>query len=245
MDSATVVDLRASRRSCHQCLLRRLCLTAGIGADAIDSLDRVMRRRKPINRNAYVFRAGSALARIYVAREGSFKTVVNSENGEQQIIGFHLPGEIIGLDALGSGIHRCDAIALETACVCEVALDDLHAIAAHVPGLQRQLLRVIGHSMGRDQDHLEMMSRRQAGDRVLLFLQRLAERFAALGGDNGTFHLPMTREDIASYLGLVIETVSRSFTRLQEDGFIAVRGREVRLLARSAVATPPHAARAH
>lgn len=245
MDSVTVVDLRASWRSCHECLLRQLCLTAGADASTINSLDRVVRRRRPIARNAHVFRAGSALTRIYVAREGCFKTVVSSEYGEQQIIGFHLPGEIMGLDALGSGIHRCDAIALETAWVCEVALEDLHAAAAHAPGLQRQLLRVIGHSMGRDQDHLEIMSRRQAGDRVLLFLQHLAERFAAQGGDSGTFQLPMTREDIGSYLGLVIETVSRSFTRLQEDGLIAVRGREIRLLARPSITTPPHTARAH
>jgi CRP/FNR family transcriptional regulator, anaerobic regulatory protein len=240
MEHAPVVDLDTLRRSCAQCSLRQLCLPAGIGADDVERLDRVVKKRKPVTRGDYLFRNGGQLARIYVAREGSFKTVACNEDGEEQVIGFHLPGELIGLDALGSGMHRCDAVALEAAQVCEVPLEDLQAVAVQVPGLQRQLLRVIGYSMGRDQDHLEMMSRRQAGDRVLLFLHSLSQRFEALGRDGGAFALPMTREDIASYLGLVIETVSRSFTRLQDEGVIAVRGRQVRLLARARIAEAVH-----
>lgn len=240
MESAPVIDLGSLRRSCMQCSLRQLCLPAGIGADDVDRLDRLVKRRKPVARNERLFHTGSAMNRIYVAREGSFKTVAGNEDGEEQVMGFHLPGEIIGLDALGTGQHRCDAIALETAQVCEVPLDDLQQVAAQVPGLQRQLLRVIGFSMGRDQDHLEMMSRRQAGDRVMLFLHSLSQRFESLGRDGTEFALPMTREDIGSYLGLVIETVSRSFTKLQDDGLIAVRGRQVRLLSTRRLAEAVH-----
>ena len=240
MESAPVIDLGSLRRSCMQCSLRQLCLPAGIGADDVDRLDRLVKRRKPVARNERLFHTGSAMNRIYVAREGSFKTVAGNEDGEEQVMGFHLPGEIIGLDALGTGQHRCDAIALETAQVCEVPLDDLQQVAAQVLGLQRQLLRVIGFSMGRDQDHLEMMSRRQAGDRVMLFLHSLSQRFESLGRDGTEFALPMTREDIGSYLGLVIETVSRSFTKLQDDGLIAVRGRQVRLLSTRRLAEAVH-----
>ena len=240
MDTAPVVDLETLRRNCANCSLRQLCLPAGIGADDVERLDRVVKRRKPVARGEHLFRVGSGAARIYVAREGSFKTVACSADGEQQVIGFHLPGELIGLDALGHGEHRCDAIALENARVCEVPLEDLHRVAAQVPGLQRQLLRVIGRSMGRDQDHLEMMSRRQANDRVMLFLHSLSQRFETLGHDGSAFALPMTREDIGSYLGLVIETVSRSFTKLQDDGVIAVRGRQVRLLQQRQIADAVH-----
>lgn len=240
MDTAPVVDLDALRRNCANCSLRQLCLPAGIGAEDVERLDRVVKRRKPVNRGEHLFRVGSPLARIYVAREGTFKTVACSEDGEEQVIGFHLPGELIGLDALGEGEHRCDAVALENARVCEVPLEDLQAIAAQVPGLQRQLLRVIGRSMARDQDHLEMMSRRQANDRVMLFLHSLSQRLETLGRDGSAFSLPMTREDIGSYLGLVIETVSRSFTKLQDDGVIAVRGRQVRLLQRREMANAVH-----
>ena len=240
MNAPQVIDLETLRRSCGQCSLRQLCLPAGIGPEDVERLEALVKRRRPVARGETLFRAGSTLGNLYVARGGSFKTVVNSEEGEQQVIGFHLPGELIGLDALGAGRHRCDAVALETARVCEVPLAELESIAAQVPGLQRQLLRVMGRSMGRDQDHLEMMNRRQATDRVLLFLHSLSERFETLGLDGRAFTLPMTREEIASYLGLVIETVSRSFTRLQEDGVIAVRGRQVKLLAADRIAALVH-----
>jgi CRP/FNR family transcriptional regulator len=240
MDPNTVVDLDSLRRSCGQCSLRQLCLPAGISLDDVERLDQLVRRRRPVERGASLFRNGQALGNLYVAREGTFKTVVTTEDGVVQVLGFHLPGELIGLDALGGGRHRCDAIALEAARVCEVPLADLEQIAAQVPGLQRQLLRIMGRSMGRDQDHLEMMSRRQATDRVLLFLHSLSERYEALGRDRLQFSLPMTREEIASYLGLVIETVSRSFTRLQEEGLIAVRGRQLQLLAADLIARQVH-----
>jgi CRP/FNR family transcriptional regulator len=137
---------------------------------------------------------------------------------------------LIGLDALGTGRHRCDAEALERAEVCEVPLDELQRIAAQVPGLQRQLMRIIGGSMGRDQDHLEILGRRQADERVLLFLHGLSERYRTLGRPGDLLVLSMNRDDIANYLGLVIETVSRSFGRLQDEGVIEVRGRKVRVL---------------
>ncbi|WP_325278164.1 helix-turn-helix domain-containing protein [Tahibacter sp.] len=232
MNMTAIVDFESVRRHCLQCSLRELCIPAGIAGADVERVDRLVKKRRTVARGEYLFRAATRTARLYVARDGAFKTVASSEAGEQQVIGFHLAGELVGLDALASGRHRCDAIALETAHVCEIPLDDLHAVAAEVPGLQRQILRVIGSSVGRDHDHVELMGRRQADDRILLFLQGLSQRFSALGRDGDEFVLPMTREDIASYAGLVIETVSRSFTRLQDDGLIAVRGRRVRLFAR-------------
>ena len=230
MSDAVVLDLARLRQSCGQCTLRQLCLPASIGSEDMDRLDRIVKRRRSIARKERLFSAGSELKTLYVAREGSFKTIALSEDGQQQVIGFHLPGELIGLDALGSGRHRCDAEALEPAGVCEVPLGDLERVAAQVPGLQHQMLRVIGGSMGRDQDHMEMLGRRKASERVLLFLHGLAERYRALGHPEDRFVLSMSREDIANYLGLVIETVSRSFSRLQRAGVIAVRDRQVRIL---------------
>jgi CRP/FNR family transcriptional regulator len=230
MSDAVVLDLARLRRSCGECTLRQLCLPAGIGADDMDRLDRIVKRRRSVANRERLFSAGSELRTLYVAREGSFKTVALSEDGQQQVVGFHLPGELMGLDALAAGRHRCDAEALEPAGVCEVPLEDLERVAAQVPALQHQLLRVIGASMGRDQDHMEMLGRRQADERVLLFLHGLMERYRALGTSDDLLVLSMSREDIASYLGLVIETVSRSFRRLQDDGVIAVHGRQVRVL---------------
>jgi CRP/FNR family transcriptional regulator len=167
---------------------------------------------------------------VYVARDGAFKTVSISEDGEEQVLGFHLAGELIGLDALGDGTHRCEAVALTTANVCDVPFTELGAVAAQLPSLQRQLLRVIGRSANRDSDHVEMLVRRQANERLALFLHGLSERYRQIGMSAHAFKLPMSREDIARFLGLALETVSRGITRLQEDGLIDVRGRHVEII---------------
>ena len=146
------------------------------------------------------------------------------------MLGFHLPGELFGLDAIGSGQHRCDAVALTEARVCELPFASLAAIAAQLPSLQQQLLRVIGQSTDRDHDHVDVLSRRQASERIALFLHGLGERYRRIGRPADDFRLPMSRDEIARYLGLALETVSRGFSRLHEDGVIEVAGRRVRIL---------------
>ncbi len=228
--TAAAVDLETLRRSCAQCSLQVLCLPAAIGGSDLQQLDDIVRNRRPLEPGESLFRAGQPLSSLYVAREGAFKTIATNEDGESQVIGFHLPGELMGLDALGSGQHACDAQALTRATVCEVPLAQLETICSHVPGLQHQLLRIIGQGINRDQSHMEMLGRRQAGERVALFLNGLSERYRLLGRSGEMFVLPMSREDIASFLGMVIETVSRTLTRMQDDGLIAVRGRQVTVL---------------
>jgi len=225
-----MIDLAQIRRGCAHCSLQQLCLPAGIAPAELKRLDEIVRRRRPLAAGERLFRPGDPLSAVYVARDGAFKTVSLSEEGEEQVLGFHLPGELIGLDALGAGEHRCEAVALTTANVCEVPFEQLASVAAQLPSLQQQLLRVIGQSMGRDQDHVGMLVRRQAGERIALFLHGLSERFRHLGQSAHQFKLPMSREDIARYLGLALETVSRGFGRLQDDGVIAVAGRRVEIL---------------
>lgn len=227
---AAPVDLEQLRLSCSRCSLQQLCLPAGIGADGLAKLDDIVRKRRSITRGERLFRSGQVLGSLFVAREGAFKTVCPCGDGEELILGFHLPGELIGLDALGSGEHRCEAQALTSASVCEVPLDQLAQIAAELPGLQRQLFKVIGQSMNRDQDHTALLARRQANERIALFLHGLGERYRNIGRSPHAFRLPMSREDIARYLGLALETVSRGFTRLQDDGVIEVSGRQVTVL---------------
>lgn len=196
----------------------------------LDRLDDIVRRRRVVARGERLFRIGDSLTSVYVARDGAFKTVAVSEDGDEQVQGFHLRGDLMGLDALGSGMHRCEAVALVDAKVCEVRFDQLSDVAAQVPGLRHQLLRVIGESQNRDHDHINMLVRRQANERIALFLYGLGERFRRLGESSTQFKLPMSREDVARYLGLALETVSRGFTRLQEDGVIDVHGRRVEIV---------------
>ena len=230
MATPLVFDLVQLRRGCSQCSLRQLCLPAGIDPAELSRLDEIVRRRRTVQPGERLFRPGDSLHAVYVARDGAFKTISTSEDGEEQIMGFHLPGELMGLDALGSGAHRCEAVALTSANVCEVPFDDLSAIAARLPSLQQQLLRIIGQSGDRDHDHMEMLAKRQANERIALFLHGLGERLHHIGMSRTDLRLPMSREDIARFLGLALETVSRGFGRLQDDGVIAVQGRHVEVL---------------
>jgi len=230
MTDPVVLDLALLRRGCAQCSLQQLCLPAGIGVQDLVQLEDIVRRKRPMERRERLFRSGDSLSSIYVARDGAFKTVSVSEAGDEQVIGFHLAGELVGLDALGSGAHRCEAIALTDANVCEVPFQDLASVAAQLPSLQQQLLRVIGQSADRDQDHMEMLAKRQANERIALFLHGLSGRLQRIGQSGSDFKLPMSREDIASFLGLALETVSRGFSRLQDDGVISVLGRRIEIL---------------
>ncbi|WP_374556859.1 helix-turn-helix domain-containing protein [Thermomonas sp.] len=230
MSDPIPLDLVRLRRSCADCSLQMLCLPAGVDADDLGRLESVVQRRKPLAKGDSLYRTGDPLRGVFVASEGSFKTVVINPAGEEHVLGFHLPGELFGLDAVGTGQHRCEAVALSDARVCELPFAQLSDIAAKLPSLQRQLLRVIGQSADRDHDHVDVLSRRQAGERVALFVHTLSERFRRIGRPADDFQLPMSRDEIARYLGLVLETVSRGFSRLHDDGIIEVRGRRVRIL---------------
>lgn len=230
MDVAAPIDIARLRRSCEECSLAQLCLPAGMDQQDLGRLDGLVQKRRPLQRGDRLFRTGDPLGSVYVASEGAFKTVVINESGEEHVLGFQLPGELFGLDAVGSGYHRCEAIALEESRVCELPFSSLANVASQLPGLQRQLLRVMGQSADRDQDHVGLLSRRQASERVAMFLQGLAHRFHRLGHSAVDFHLPMSRDEIARYLGLALETVSRGFSRLHDDGVIEVRGRRVQVL---------------
>ncbi|HEU0306997.1 MAG TPA: helix-turn-helix domain-containing protein [Lysobacter sp.] len=242
MPSASVLDLATLRRSCAYCSLHPLCLPVGIGPQELQQLDAIVRRRRPVARGERLYRPGDPLTAVYVARDGAFKTVSISEDGEEQVIGFHLAGELIGLDALGGGAHRCEAVALTAANVCEVPFDQLASIAAQLPALHHQLLRVIGQSTERDQAHLGILIRRQASSRIALFLHSLSERYRNIGQSPTQFKLPMSREDIARYLGLALETVSRGFTKLQDDGVIESVGRRIDIRNPAALGQLAHSA---
>lgn len=230
MSEPIPIDLVRLRRSCADCSLGELCLPAGVDRDDLGRLDTLVQRRRPLQRGESLFRAGDPLRSVYVASAGAFKTVVVNASGEEHVLGFHLPGELFGLDAIGSGKHRCEAIALGEASVCELPFASLSTVAAQLPSLQRQLLRVMGQSADRDHDHVDVLSRRQASERIALFLHGLGERYHRIGQPGDDFQLPMSRDEIARYLGLALETVSRGFTRLHEEAVIDVRGRRIRIV---------------
>lgn len=224
------LDLHQLRRSCGECALSELCLPAGIDQADLERLDTAVRDKRMLERGDRLYRQGDSFHSLYVVRSGSLKTVVESDQGDAQILGFHLPGELIGVDALANDIHLCAAEALERTSVCELPYAQLQRVMEEVPSLQRQLMRVVSREVAAEQSHLVMMGRQQAQERLAIFLRCLSERYGRLSRDTVTLTLTMSRYDIANYLGLVVETVSRLFTRMEAAGVLAVNRRTVCIL---------------
>lgn len=222
--------IAGNKNDCSKCSIQVLCLPATINTEDFDRLNTIVKNRRQMKRGDFLFRNGQKLDCLYVAREGAFKSIVYNQDGDSQVTGFHLPGEILGLDGLGTDFHTCDSVALTLANVCEISLHDLEHVASHLPSLQHQLLKIIGQSINRDQKHAEILAKKNAHERMAIFLHQLAERYKILGRSEQRFMIPMSREDIGSYLGLVIETVSRTLSKMQDEGLIAVNGREVQVL---------------
>lgn len=224
------LDLLQLRRTCRACALHSLCLPASISADELTSLDAIVRARRPLDRGMQLFSCGTRFQSLYVVRSGSFKTTLETNHGEQQVLGFHLPGEIIGFDALADDVHRCTAEAMERSSVCEVPFAQLDEFAASVPGLRRQLMRIASREVVKDHEHLMLMGRKQAQERLAIFLRSLSERHRNLHRAPELLELPMSRHEIANYLGLVVETVSRLFTRFEELGVLKVNRKQIRIV---------------
>lgn len=220
-------DLTLLRRACAPCGLRNFCQQSGLPFPAEARVAEQVRR---LPRGESLFRAGDAGKSLFVVRSGALKTVAITADGAEHVLGFHLPGELVGLDSLADGRHGAEAIALADSQVCALPVDQLLDRGTQAPELGRELLRVIGGSSTQCLGHVEVLMRRQAGERIALFLQDLLERLAAGRELLRELHLPMSREEIGHYLGLALETVSRGFSRLQDEGVIRVAGRQVEIL---------------
>jgi CRP/FNR family transcriptional regulator, anaerobic regulatory protein len=215
---------------CASCSMRELCLPVGLESDAMGRLDEVISSRTRVKKRASLYRPGGRFTALYAIRLGTFKTLVLAEDGREQIVGYHMAGEIIGLDGIGDDRYACQAIALEDSEVCVLPFHQLDQLALDVPTLRRNLYRLISRDLCRDQEMMLLLGSRCAEERLALFLLNLAQRYRARGYSASEFVLRMTREEIASYLGLKLETVSRLFSSLQEQGLIQVQGRAIKLL---------------
>jgi CRP/FNR family transcriptional regulator, anaerobic regulatory protein len=208
---------------CAGCKLRELCLPcAPQDAGGFDDASYTRRR---VKRGETLIRSGAEFGALYAVRTGFFKSSTVLEDGRDQVTGFHMAGEILGMDGIGGETHTCDAIALEDSEVCIIPNARLEQ-----PGLQRPLRKVMSRELVRDQGVMMLLGTMRAEERLAAFLLNLSQRFTARGFSGIEFHLRMTREEIGSYLGLSLETVSRTFSRFQEEGFIAVRQKHVRIL---------------
>lgn len=226
----STVDLDRLQRSCKSCALSQLCLPADIGGTDLEQLDSIIGDKRPLERGKALFRQGNAFQAVYVVRSGSLKTFVEDPAGDVQVLGFHLPGEILGMGGLGRDHYLGTAEALERSNVCELPYAQLEQILNQMPALHRQLVRIVNRGAELDQDHLVMMGRLHAQERLAMFLRGFASRYERLSRDPRNLLLPMSRGDLANYLGLAMETVSRLFGRMETEGVLAVNRKNVRVL---------------
>jgi CRP/FNR family transcriptional regulator len=225
-----VIPLEEAGRHCASCAVRDLCLPLGLSAGEMHRLDGLIAGHVRVRRRASLYRQGEPFSALYAIRLGTFKTVVVSEDGHEQITGYHTPAEIIGVDGICDNRYACEAIALEDSEVCVLPFHRLDALAQEVPALRATLYRLMSRKLCRHQSMMMLLGSRCAEERLVLFLLSLAERYHSLGYSASEFVLRMTREEIASYLGLQLETVSRLFSHLQEQGLLQVQGRAIKLL---------------
>jgi CRP/FNR family transcriptional regulator len=224
------LDMATMKVACANCNLHNLCLPLGIDSRDLDRLDDIINRKRPLARGEYLFQAGSPFHAIYAIRSGSVKTFAATEDGQEQVTGFHLPGELVGLDAISSDAHNCSARALETTSVCEIPYTRLEELSSEVPSLQRQLLRVMSREILQDEHMMMLLGRKAADERLAALLLSISNRFKQRGFSAKEFNLSMSRNDIGNYLGLAVETVSRLFTRFQEEGILDAQRKHVHIL---------------
>jgi CRP/FNR family transcriptional regulator, anaerobic regulatory protein len=219
-----------SAAHCERCRLRELCLPAGLTPQAIRLFGSLFSKRVRMRRRESLYRSADPFDAVYAIRLGTFKTLMLAEDGREQITGFFMGGEIVGADGISCGHHRCAAVALEDSEVCVLPFESLEEFAHEVPALRHNLYRLISQDVCRSQDMMFLLGSMRAEQRLVAHLLNLAARYRARGYSGTEFILRMTREEIASMLGLKLETISRLFSQLQGEGLIQVQGRSVKLL---------------
>lgn len=230
---AQVINIASLKVACNECTLRELCLPLGLSESDMHALDGAIKSRRKLKKGDLLYRIGDPFQALFAIRSGSTKTCQIATDGSVQITGFHLAGELLGIDAISSERHPCDVIALEASEACEIPFDKLESLAIELPGLQHQLLRIMSREIHDEEAQLLMLGRMKADERLAAFLLSFSRRCQRLGQSLTDLRLPMSRQDLGDYLGLALETVSRLLSRFQEDGLIHVQGRHVRLADRN------------
>lgn len=216
--------------ACSNCNLRELCMPIGLNAEELERVDEMVATRRKIKRGTTLFRNGEKFTSLYAIRTGFFKTCVAAEDGRDQVTGFQMAGEIIGLDGIVNEHHTCDAVALEDAEVCVMPFDRIEELSREVNSLQRHVHKIMSREIVREHGVMLLLGSMRAEERLATFLLNLVHRLHARGFSQSELVLRMTREEIGSFLGLKLETVSRTFSKFAEDDIVEVKQRHVRIL---------------
>ena len=220
----------AIKVACSNCNLRELCMPVGLSDQDLIRIEEVVSVKRKIKRGANLFSDGDAFSALYAIRTGFFKTCVSTEDGREQVTGFQMAGEIMGLDGIVSDHHTCNAVALEDAEVCVMPFDQIEHLSREVKALQHHVHKIMSREIVREHGVMLLLGSMRAEERLAAFLLNLVQRLHARGFSRSELVLRMTREEIGSYLGLKLETVSRTFSKFAEEGSIEVKQRHVQIL---------------
>lgn len=215
---------------CSTCSLRELCLPVGLMPNEFEQLDAVIRQSRRLKKGEYLFRAGEPFSSLYAIRTGFFKTTVASQDGRDQVTGFFMSGELIGMDGICSHVHSCDAVALEGSEVCGLPFAHMENLGQRIPSLQTHFFRLMSREIVRDQGVMLLLGNMRAEERLAAFLLNLSNRLYSRGFAANDFILRMSREEIGSYLGLKLETVSRTLSKFHHEGLILVEHKHIQIL---------------
>ncbi|HFC8517212.1 TPA: fumarate/nitrate reduction transcriptional regulator Fnr [Neisseria weaveri] len=215
---------------CSTCSLKELCLPVGLRPMEFEQLDAVIRQSRRLKKGEYLFRAGEVFTSLFAIRTGFFKTTVASQDGRDQVTGFFMSGELVGMDGICSHVHSCDAVALEDSEVCELPFAHMEELGRQIPSLQTHFFRLMSREIVRDQGVMLLLGNMRAEERLAAFLLNLSNRLYSRGFAANDFILRMSREEIGSYLGLKLETVSRTLSKFHQEGWISVEHKHIRIL---------------
>jgi CRP/FNR family transcriptional regulator len=224
------LNLHELKVSCQNCTLTDLCLPHGMNDEELLKLDSIVVRQQPFQPGYHLFRPGDKSHALFAVRSGALKSYCITEDGEEQVLGFTLPGELVGMDGLGDGCYASASVVLETSSICELPFSRLENLCHDLPGLQKQMLSMLGRELTSDQHMLMLLGKRTAEERLASFLLSMSTRYNQRGLSASEFNLPMSRQDIGNYLGLAIETVSRLFANFQEKKVLKVNRRQITIL---------------
>lgn len=224
------IKFKPTQFSCSHCGLSELCVTHGLTEKEFNQFDDTIDHRQQYNRSDYLYHGGDTMQSVYAVRTGSFKVTTSDSEGTEQVLGFYFPGDLIGLEGFADQQHHCDVTALESASVCQLSCTDLEVLSGQFPSLRREVMMLFGREITNSHRKLLVLGKMNAEERIAAFLTKISGDFSRRGFSSTEFNMSMSRQDIANYMGLASETVSRVFSQMQEDSLIVVNRRNVHIL---------------
>ena len=214
--------------ACTNCGVYDLCYSVGGDTD-LSMLDTIVKSRKSIKRGDYLYQTGKPFRAIYAIRWGSVKTSILTDDGRVQVTGFHVPGKVLGLDAVGTSRYNCEATALEATAVCEIPFSRIEELSKEFPDLQYKMMKIMGQEILDNRELMLLLGKMNAEERMAAYLLSMSQHFERSGASATQFNLSMSRSDIGNYLGMAEETVCRILTRFQGEGLITTQRRKITL----------------